>query len=111
MARQPADAPAIAQSTSYNPATFAQTFTHHTANVNGTQLHYVTGGKGDPVVLLHGFPQTWYEWHHVMPTLAERYTVIAPDLLNLKFRNSLRLCIYAIEPTGGFFQDGKPLPW
>ena len=56
------------------------TFSHHTTSVNGIQLHYVIGGQGDPVVLLHGWPQTWYEWHKVMPTLAKNYTVIAPDL-------------------------------
>jgi Epoxide hydrolase N terminus len=37
------------------------TFSHYMASINGTQLHYVIGGKGDPVVLLHGWPQTWYE--------------------------------------------------
>jgi hypothetical protein len=56
------------------------TFLHHMASVNGIQLHYVIGGKGDPVVLLHGWPETWYEWRHVMPALAKNYTVIAPDL-------------------------------
>src|SRR5918994_149619 len=56
------------------------TFSHHMATVNGIQLHYVMGGKGDPVVLLHGWPQTWYEWRHVMPALAKNYTVIVPDL-------------------------------
>ncbi|MGB7665128.1 MAG: alpha/beta fold hydrolase [Nitrososphaeraceae archaeon] len=56
------------------------TFSLHTATVNGIQLHYVMGGKGDPVVLLHGYPQSWYEWRHVMPALAKNYTVIAPDL-------------------------------
>jgi pimeloyl-ACP methyl ester carboxylesterase len=59
------------------------TFTHHTATVNGIQLHYVMGGKGDPIVLLHGWPETWYEWRHVMPALAKNYTVIAPDLRGL----------------------------
>lgn len=57
------------------------TFTHHTAIVNGIQLHYVMGGKGDPVVLLHGYPQSsWYEWRYIMPALAKKYTVVAPDL-------------------------------
>ena len=56
------------------------TFTHHTASVNGIQLHYVMGGEGDPIVLLHGYPQSWYEWRYVMPDLAKNYTVIAPDL-------------------------------
>ena len=55
-------------------------FTEVTVAVNGVQIHYVTGGTGEPLVLLHGFPQTWYEWHRIMPQLAERYTVIAPDL-------------------------------
>jgi pimeloyl-ACP methyl ester carboxylesterase len=59
------------------------TFSHNMASVNGTQLHYVMGGKGDPVVLLHGWPQTWYEWRHVMPALARNYTVIVPDLPGL----------------------------
>src|SRR5215208_279839 len=56
------------------------TFSHHTASVNGIQMHYVIGGRGDPVVLLHGFPQSWYEWRHIMPALATHYTVAVPDL-------------------------------
>jgi pimeloyl-ACP methyl ester carboxylesterase len=59
------------------------TFSHHTTSVNGIQLHYVIGGQGDPVVLLHGWPETWYTWRHVMPALAKNYTVIAPDLRGL----------------------------
>ena len=59
------------------------TFSHHIASVNGIQLHYVTGGQGDPIVLLHGWPETWYEWRHIMPALAKNYTVIAPDLRGL----------------------------
>ena len=56
------------------------TFSHHMATVNGIQMHYVIGGQGDPVVLIHGWPETWYSWHRVMPDLAKNYTVIAPDL-------------------------------
>ena len=52
------------------------TFSHHTASVNGIQMHYVVGGEGEPVVLLHGWPQTWYEWHKVMPALARNYTAL-----------------------------------
>jgi pimeloyl-ACP methyl ester carboxylesterase len=60
------------------------TFSHHIASVNnGTQIHYVIGGQGPPVVLLHGWPETWYAWHKVMPDLAQNYTVIAPDLRGL----------------------------
>src|SRR6185437_6982205 len=55
-------------------------FTEKTAQVNGVTLNYATGGTGPAVVLLHGYPQTWYMWRKVMPALAEQYTVIAPDL-------------------------------
>jgi pimeloyl-ACP methyl ester carboxylesterase len=72
------------------------TFTHHTATVNGIQMHYVIGGHGDPVVLLHGWPETWYAWRHVMPDLAKNYTVIVPDLRGLGDSS---------KPTTGY--DGK----
>ena len=55
-------------------------FTHRYAEANGAKIHYVSGGSGPVVVLLHGFPFTWFEWRKVMPQLAEKYTVIAPDL-------------------------------
>ncbi len=53
---------------------------HRRVKLRDVHLHYVTAGCGEPVVLLHGFPQTWFTWRRVIPTLAERYTVIAPDL-------------------------------
>jgi pimeloyl-ACP methyl ester carboxylesterase len=57
------------------------TFSHHMASVNdGIQMHYVMGGQGEPIVLLHGWPQSWYEWRHVMPALAKNYTVVVPDI-------------------------------
>lgn len=46
-------------------------------------MHAVIGGEGSPLVLLHGWPQTWYEWIEVMPALAEHHTVIAVDLPGL----------------------------
>lgn len=58
-------------------------FAHHMAELDGVRLHYVVAGEGDPVVLLHGWPTTWYEWRRVIPTLARRYTVIAPDMRGL----------------------------
>src|SRR5437773_11459536 len=63
--------------------TVERVLTHHTAHVNGVRLHYVVSGKGKPLVLLHGWSQTWYEWRRVIPTLAAHYTVIAPDLRGL----------------------------
>lgn len=55
-------------------------FTSRYAEVNGTRLHFVTGGKGETLVLLPGWPRTWYQFHKVMPSLARHYQVIAPDL-------------------------------
>lgn len=63
-----------------NLATLETKFTHNFAFVNGIRLHYVIGGQGVPVVLLHGWPHSWYQWHKVMPALAAHYTVIAVDL-------------------------------
>lgn len=53
------------------------------ADLDGVTLHYLSAGQGEPVVVLHGIPQTSHEWRHVMPRLAERYRVIAPDLRGL----------------------------
>lgn len=58
-------------------------FIHNEAVVNGHKIHYVSCGKGRPVLLLHGWPQTWYAWRYIMPELAKEYTVIAPDLTGL----------------------------
>lgn len=56
-------------------------FRHEFAQVNGTRLHYVVGGNGPAVVLLHGWPYTWALWRKLMPLLAlAGFTVIAPDL-------------------------------
>ena len=56
------------------------TIAHRIAVVNDLRLHYAIAGQGDPVVLLHGWPETWYAWRKVIPALAEHYTVIAPDM-------------------------------
>ncbi|MGQ0662383.1 MAG: alpha/beta fold hydrolase [Pseudomonadota bacterium] len=56
---------------------------HHDADLGEVKLHYVTAGAGEPVVLLHGWPQSWYEWRRVIPLIAPHYRVIAPDLRGL----------------------------
>jgi pimeloyl-ACP methyl ester carboxylesterase len=58
------------------PAGFAERF----AEVNGVRLHYLIGGKGRPVVLLHGYAQTGHMWGPLMQPLARDHTVIVPDL-------------------------------
>jgi pimeloyl-ACP methyl ester carboxylesterase len=61
----------------------ADPWTHHVALVNGFRMHYVIAGAGYPLVFLHGWPQSWYEWRKIIPLLAEHFTVIAPDLRGL----------------------------
>jgi pimeloyl-ACP methyl ester carboxylesterase len=55
-------------------------FTSAYAEVDGVVLHHVTGGRGAPLVLLGGWPQTWWQFRKVMPELARRYRVTAVDL-------------------------------
>lgn len=57
--------------------------THHFADLDAVRLHYVTAGAGEPVVMLHGWPQTWFMWRDVIPLLAPHYTLIAPDMRGL----------------------------
>ncbi len=56
------------------------TINHGYANVNGIRLHYAEAGKGDLVLLLHGFPEFWYSWRHQIEALASRFHVVAPDM-------------------------------
>ncbi|WP_147260952.1 alpha/beta fold hydrolase [Pseudonocardia hierapolitana] len=64
-------------------AEFARTFRHEFTDVDGVRMHHVTGGSGPALVLLHGWPQTWFAWRGIMPALAEHYTVYAVDLPGL----------------------------
>ncbi|MEU7874609.1 alpha/beta hydrolase [Dactylosporangium sp. NPDC049140] len=55
--------------------------THHRAEVNGTTLHYVAAGTtGSPILLVHGFPETWWAFHKLIPLLATGHRVFAVDL-------------------------------
>ena len=56
---------------------------HQQVSLTSTTLHTVIAGRGDPVVLLHGWPVTWYHWREIIPMLARKHTVIAPDLRGL----------------------------
>lgn len=57
--------------------------THQTLQLGRVALHVASVGSGDPVVLLHGWPQTWHEWRKVAPLLAGRYRLVMPDLPGL----------------------------
>jgi pimeloyl-ACP methyl ester carboxylesterase len=53
---------------------------HHFSTVNGVKLHYVRQGAGEPLLLIHGWPGFWFEWHKNIAALAEHYDVIVPDM-------------------------------
>lgn len=76
---QAAATPKTASSCSLDPAP-PSGFTERKVKVNGIGINYVKGGHGPTLLLLHGYPESWYEWINVLPALAQHYTVIAPDL-------------------------------
>jgi haloacetate dehalogenase len=55
-------------------------FTREQIKTKETTINFVKGGSGDPVLLLHGYPQTHTCWHMVAPQLAEKFTIVCPDL-------------------------------
>ena len=61
------------------PQGFTGTFASRYIDAGGLRQHVVTGGDGPPLLLVHGWPQTWYAWRLMMPTLARYFQVIAPD--------------------------------
>ncbi len=61
------------------PAGFTETFTSRYVDVGDVRLHAVVGGQGPPLLLVHGWPQTWYAWRMLMPALARDFEVIAVD--------------------------------
>lgn len=66
-------------------------FTHRYSSGNGARIHYVVGGKGPAVLLLHGFAYTWEDWRRVLaPLAASGFTVIAPDLRGMGYSEKAR---------------------
>ncbi|MFF3564889.1 alpha/beta fold hydrolase [Streptomyces sp. NPDC002574] len=61
------------------PPGFAKTFSSRFVHANGLRQHVVIGGDGPALLLIHGWPETWYAWRLLMPALAENFTVIAVD--------------------------------
>ena len=72
-------------------------FRHELVPVGDVNIHAVIGGEGPPLVLLHGFPQTWWEWRRIMPLLAPHRTVVALDLRGAGHSDS---------PQGGYDKAG-----
>lgn len=88
----------VSNNTSAKPASPPDNFKHQNAKVNGINIHYVIGGEGEPLVLIHGFGQNWYMWNRLLPELSKHFTVIAPDLPGVGESD---------KPTGGY--DKKAL--
>jgi pimeloyl-ACP methyl ester carboxylesterase len=61
------------------PDKFADTFRSRYVDTGDLRQHVVTGGQGPPLLLIHGWPQTWYAWRLVMPALARDFSIVAPD--------------------------------
>src|SRR5499427_5481591 len=61
------------------PDGFANTFSSRYVDIGEVRLHAVTGGEGPPLLLVHGWPQTWYAWRMLMPALARDFSVVAVD--------------------------------
>ena len=61
------------------PPGFTDTFSSHYIQTGDVRLHAVIGGGGPPLLLIHGWPETWYAWRMIMPTLARDFQVIAVD--------------------------------
>jgi pimeloyl-ACP methyl ester carboxylesterase len=61
------------------PAGFGDVFTSRYVDTGGLRQHVVTGGEGPPLLLVHGWPETWYAWRLVMPGLARACSVVVPD--------------------------------
>jgi pimeloyl-ACP methyl ester carboxylesterase len=75
------------------PAGFTSTFTSRYVDAGELRLHAVTGGNGPPLLLVHGWPQTWYAWRMLMPALARDFAVIAVDQRGIGLSD---------KPTGGY---------
>jgi pimeloyl-ACP methyl ester carboxylesterase len=70
----------IALAEHIKPASPPPGFASRYATVNGVSIHYVIGGKGQPLLLIHGFGQNWYMWNRLLPELSKHFTVVTPDL-------------------------------
>jgi pimeloyl-ACP methyl ester carboxylesterase len=75
------------------PAGFTNTFTSRYIETGDVRLHAVIGGEGPPLLLVHGWPETWYAWRMVMPALARDFEVIAVDQRGIGLSD---------KPAGGY---------
>jgi pimeloyl-ACP methyl ester carboxylesterase len=72
------------------PFPFVAGVEHSFVEAGGLRMHVAEAGEGEPLVMLHGWPQHWYEWRHQIPPLAQHYRVICPDLRGLGWSDAPR---------------------
>ncbi len=70
----------VASAQAHSQTAAAEAIVSRTAEIGGVRLHYLTAGHGTPLILLHGYAETSRMWRPIVPVLAKRFTVIAPDL-------------------------------
>ena len=70
----------MSHSAEHNDLPIVAGVTHRFVDVDGLRMHVAEAGKGDPILLLHGWPQHWYCWRKVVANLASRYRLVMPDL-------------------------------
>ena len=75
------------------PAGFTDTFTSRYVDTGDVRLHAVIGGEGPPLLLVHGWPESWYAWRMVMPALARDFAVVAVDQRGIGLSD---------KPAGGY---------
>lgn len=75
--------------------------------IDGVKLHFVRGGRGPLVLLVHGFGQTWYEWNRLMPKLAGRYTVVAVELPGLGLSEAPRTSYTGVDISDYLYKFAK----
>src|SRR5215471_11815684 len=73
------EGPGSVSGAAHFPEKYADTFTSRYIDAGEVRLHAVTGGGGPPLLLVHGWPQTWYAWRMLMPALARDFSVVAVD--------------------------------
>lgn len=94
LSRNPiAEGPGSASQAPGLPAGFAGTFTSRYIDTGEVRLHAVIGGDGPPLLLVHGWPETWYAWRLLMPALARDFTVVAVDQRGIGLSD---------KPAGGY---------
>ena len=92
-ARPTPEGPGSVSGAPHLPEGFADTFTSRYIDTGDLRQHVVTGGDGPPLLLVHGWPQTWYAWRMIMPGLARAFSVVAADQ---------RGCGLSGKPPGGY---------